>query len=546
MKILISILFLLATINCGYAKNNLDSLSFRLEKMLENKQLYVDSKEQRIKDLKQMLSIRTLSLEQKYDINFRLSDEYKKYRSDSAAHYMLQNETIAAEIGRAELQQETSMELAWLYSTKGIYIESKNRLDNINKKDLPKRLLTRYYEIYLDFYSHYGQSNGVTAHYKKSELYRDSLLQTIDPQSLRYQIIYASKIAFGGDRDKAKQYLSDLLDKTTDRNPERAMIAYLLGYLYKESGELELQKTYFTISAITDFENCIKDNASLQSLALTYFETGDINKAYTFIQLAVDDAVFCNVRYRTVEASAFYPIINSSYQAKEEKRKAELQTYLVLISILSLSLLVGIVYIYKQMKRLSLIRKELYTTNLKLTQLNDDLQNANDDLQDANRVKEEYIAHFFDLCSAYIDKLENYRKSLSKKAANNQIDELFKMIKSNTLVDNEVEELYRTFDAIFINLYPTFVDEFNTLLTPEERILPKSGELLNTELRIFALIRLGITDSVKIASFLRYSLRTVYNYRTKVRNKAAVSRNDFEEIVKKIAANNKGKQNPAT
>ena len=193
------------------------------------------------------------------------------------------------------------------------------------------------------------------------------------------------------------------------------------------------------------------------------------------------------------------------------------------------------------MKRVSKIRKELYHANMKLIDLNENLTDANQQLNkvnqqlsEANHIKEEYIAHFFDLCSTYINKLEDYRKALNKKAANKQMDELFKMLKSTTLVDSELDELYKKFDNIFLSLYPNFVQEFNSLLIHEEQVLPKQGELLNTELRIFALIRLGIIDSVKIAGFLRYSLSTIYNYRTKARNKAAVSRDEFEEMVMNI------------
>lgn len=172
--------------------------------------------------------------------------------------------------------------------------------------------------------------------------------------------------------------------------------------------------------------------------------------------------------------------------------------------------------------------------NQGITDTNKQLKEVNIQLSESNHIKEEYIAHFFDLCSTYITKLEDYRKSLNKKAANNQLDDLFKTLKSTAFVDNELEELYKNFDNIFLSLYPTFVEDFNTLLISEEQIVLKPGELLNTELRIFALIRLGITDSVKIASFLRYSLSTIYNYRTKARNKAAVSRDEFENLVMKI------------
>ena len=197
------------------------------------------------------------------------------------------------------------------------------------------------------------------------------------------------------------------------------------------------------------------------------------------------------------------------------------------------------------MQRLSKIRKELYRSNLKLTELNRNMAETNTQLTDlniqlseSNLIKEEYIAQFFDICSSYIYKLEDFKKTLNNKAKNKQLEELYKILKSNDLVDKEFEELYINFDKIFLNLYPNFISEFNKLLIDEEQVIPKANELLNTELRIFALIRLGITDSVKIASFLRYSLSTIYNYRTKTRNKAAVSRDDFEAMVMKIGKYN--------
>lgn len=491
------------------------------------------TKEEKILSLKQLLNIGNISLKQAYDIHSRLGNEYKKYKSDSAVFYILKNVSIARELGDDFLRNKAEIELAWLYSTAGLYIESKNLLDNINRVRLNARLLPDYYECYNEFCSHYGQSNNNSVYYTKSELYRDSLLMVLNRGSLKYQIAHAENQLYKGKRKEAESTLLHLLNKTTDKNSERAVIAYLLGRMYLDEGKSDLQKKYFAISAITDVENSIKDNASLQSLALTFYKEGNIDQAFRFIEAAVNDALFCNVRYRTVEGSSFYPIINASFQEKERKQKMEFRLYLILISIMSLFLIAGIIYTYKQMKRVSKIRAELFRTNEKLSKLNNELQQANDNLSESNHIKEEYIAHFFDLCSTYIDKLENYRKSLHKKAVNNQLDDLFKTLKSTGIVESELEELYKNFDTIFLNLYPSFVHDFNLLLVPEERIHPRHGELLNTELRIFALIRLGITDSVKIASFLRYSLRTVYNYRTKVRNKA-ISRDSFEEMVKEI------------
>ncbi|MFT4222093.1 DUF6377 domain-containing protein [Dysgonomonas sp.] len=529
-----ALFFLMLTFYVTSFAASKDSIIARLDEVMSKKGLYVDEKEQRILRLKQFLTRQDLSSMQLYDIYQQLYFEYKKFKTDSAVHYILKNREVAMAIGDPELQYDTELQLAWLYSTKGLYIEAKNILDKIRKDKIPSTLIPEYYRAYNAFYSHYALSNREEKFYRLSGYYRDSLLLVLDPKSLEYQIEYATKELYDLKKEKATELFKDLLDKTTDDDPNRALIAYFLGYTYKEQNNLELQKKYFSISAISDITNCIKDNASFQNLALAYYELGDIDRAYRFIQSAIDDAIFCNVRYRTIENSEFYPLINSTYSKKENIQKEKLKTYLILISVLSLALLFGMIFIYKQMKKLSLIRKQLYNTNLELVKLNRDLQNTNSNLEEANLVKEEYIARFFDQCSEYIDKLENYRKNLNAKAKNNQLDEILAIIKSRTLIETELEELFHNFDSVFLNIYPTFIEEFNTLLMPNEQIYPKQGELLNTELRIFALIRLGITDSVKIANFLRYSLRTVYNYRTKVRNKAAGSRDEFEEIVKKI------------
>ncbi len=541
MRHSVLLVFLILLSNNLFSKNEQDTLSFLLNKELDNKQYYIDKKEQKINRLKQLLDMQNLSSEQEYDINYKIYKEYQKYMLDSAICYMERNLEIAQGLNKNNLVNEAKLRLAKLYSTTGRYTESKDILGDIDKKILPEDMLSIYYEAYSQFYGHYAQSTNRYTYFQINEAYRDSLLMVIDPNSIQYRIIDAEAILYQAQLEIAEKRLLSLLNEIGEDDPNYALITYLLGNTYKQKNNKELQKKYYSISAISDIRNAIKDNASLQSLALLYYETGDIDLAYRFAKSAIEDAVLCNVRFRTIEISEFYSIINGVYQAKEQKQKNELQLYLVLISLLSLFLVVAVVYVYKQMKRVSKIRKELYHANMKLIDLNENLTDANQQLNkvnqqlsEANHIKEEYIAHFFDLCSTYINKLEDYRKALNKKAANKQMDELFKMLKSTTLVDSELDELYKKFDNIFLSLYPNFVQEFNSLLIHEEQVLPKQGELLNTELRIFALIRLGIIDSVKIAGFLRYSLSTIYNYRTKARNKAAVSRDEFEEMVMNI------------
>ena len=199
------------------------------------------------------------------------------------------------------------------------------------------------------------------------------------------------------------------------------------------------------------------------------------------------------------------------------------------------------IYIYRQMKRLSIARNHLQTANGKLKTLNEDLQqmnvslqSANLELSESNQIKEEYIARFVKLCSTYIDKLDAYRRMVNRKISSGQTEELFRITRSQKALDDELKELYDNFDTAFLHLFPDFVGKFNALLQEDGRIVLKKGELLNTELRIFALIRLGIDDSSQIAEFLRYSVNTIYNYRAKVKNKACVSRDDFEKLVEQI------------
>lgn len=524
-----------------FASESTDDIIAKLNLALKNKEHYVRLKEERILNFKKIKS-EDLTKEQEYNYNKTLYTEYQKFNSDSAILYVKKNLKIAGELQNKELEDLANLQLVTLYSSSGKYRESEAILKSINKKTLSPHLLPTYYISYREFFEHYA-ANSYNEEYRRQIItYRDSLISILNPKSLDYKINKIQQDIFRGKKyDNTQKQLLILLKNTSEENPQYAMITYLLGKINEATNNLELRKKYYALSATSDLKNANKDNASLQELALVFYEIEDVDMAYKLTQSAIEDALYCNVQFRTLLMSEVYSIINTVYLEKEAKRKTELQLYLICISLLSVFLIIAVIYVYKQMKKVSRIRGELYETSQKLAELNQDITETNNQLQErnaqlseSNHIKEEYIAHFFSLCSTYINKLENYRIILNKKATAKQFDEIYKMLKSTTLVDNELEELYKNFDIIFLNLYPTFVKDFNALLIKEEQIVLKQGELLNTELRIFALIRLGISDSVKIAAFLRYSLSTIYNYRTRARNKAAVSRNDFEEMVMKI------------
>lgn len=542
MERVLLLLFLIVSSTGTILGTNInDSLYSALEKSIKEADQFIANKEYYISKLRKKSAINDKDLETQYDDNNKLYKEFIKYKSDSALHYAKINLELATKLDDPNLVIMSTLQMALIYSQIGYHIEASKMLSTIRSESLSGDLLIEYYKVCGYLHDHYGLSNANYSQFKISDLYRDSLLLILPKESFEYSLIKAEKDLYSQRQEDAEKGLLKLFDTTSDEDPERAYIAFLLSELYKYQSNSKLQRRYLMISAIADIHNVIKDNASLQSLALLYHKEGNIDMAYKYMKIAIDDAIFANIRYRASEGLAFYPIINAAYQNKVQNQKTELQKYLILISILSLFFILAVVYVYKQMKRLSKIRKELYQTNLKLTGLNVQMQNRNEELSDlniqlseSNHIKEEYIAQFFDMCSSYIYKLDDFKKELNAKAKNRQLEELYKILKSSDLIDKEFDELYTNFDTIFLNLYPNFIKDFNELLIEEERVIPKSEKSLNTELRIFALIRLGITDSVKIASFLRYSLSTIYNYRTKARNKAVTSRDEFELMVMKI------------
>lgn len=510
-----------------------DSVEKELQNTLARKLEFERIKLREIFQTKQRLH-KNVEPENRYKLYTKLYEEFRTYQMDSAIYYVNLNLKIANDLQDKFKHNQSAIQLAGLYSSAGRFIESNDILKGIPRDGLETELLADYYRTYSDFYSHYGQSTNYIEYFTRSEIYRDSLLAVIPKNSVDYRLILATRNVFSNNQDKAEAELLQLLQEYKEPQHERAVIAYLLGIVHKSRSDREKQIYFFAMSAITDIKNSVKDNASLQSLALVYFEKNDIDKAYIYIQEALDDALFCNVRYRTIENSSFYPIINSAFQEKEQARKKQLTGFLYTISIMSFLLLLVLIIVYLQMKHIKKARKHVSDVNQELQLLNAELLKVNKDLQETNLIKEEYMAQFFELCSSYIDKLDHNRKSMLKKLSNKQYDELNKELKSQDYIKTELDDLYHNFDVIFLSLYPTFIHEFNKLLKPEEQIALKPDELLNSELRIFALIRLGISDSTKIARFLRYSLRTVYNYRVKVKNKVVGSKEDFDERIKEI------------
>ena len=510
------------------------TLIHNLTALIKQKDNYTQQKERKIKETIDLLRVPNASAEQRYAINQRLFDEFKTYISDSAVYYVKENIRIAEELQKTDLQNDSRLSLASLYIISGNYLDAADLLRAIDKEQLQEPQLIQYYNCYLNLYNNYAFNNPDAKTYiAKSDAYRDLLLNLVDKNSTHYILLYAGVLTDAGRYDEAEKLLLDRFALMHTDEHEKAVLGYVLGTLYKKKKNVPKQIEYFAISASCDIKDAIKENASMLELASALFQLGEVENAYTCIKSAMEDATFCNAQLRSDEVMKIFPIIEKAYQERIHSQNTKLRNALLLVGLFTIFLIIAVVLVTRQMKRIAKIRKELYHKNQDLEQLNEHLREIVTQLNESNEVKEAYIGEFFNLCSVYISKLEKYQKMLTKKAKDRNWDELNKVLRSTEMIEQELKEFYKLFDDIFLHLFPHFITEFNALLAEDDRFAPKPHEM-TPELRIFALIRLGITDSSKIATFLHYSTNTIYNYRTRVRNKAIVPRENFEEMVMKI------------
>lgn len=506
--------------------------------------IYMEQKELKLVELKRQLH-RQIPDEERFAILGTLLDEYRSFNTDSALHMAEEREQIAIRLGNREYIDNARMNKADVLGMTGMYKEVMDLMRNIHIDRLPVDIHPYYYHIYRTVYGLMADY-AVTAYEKKlytelTDKYRDSLLLVNKDNLLIHTLIQSDQYNVRNEYDKAIRLLTDYLALQKDYEHDVAICAYTLSESYRLKGDKEKEKEYLIVSAMADMKTAVREYISLRKLAVLLYQEGDIERAYSYVKICMEDAAACNARLRKLEILEIFPIINDAYQQKTEKQQEQMKWALVSISLLSLFLLLAIFYVYKQMKKVAAARREVIDANKRLKELNDELHLSNAQLKEANHsiaensyLKEEYIGRYMDQCSVYLEKMDNYRRSLGKIAATGNVEELYKNIKSSKFIEGELKEFYTNFDNTFLQLFPTFVEDFNALLADDEQISLKAGERMNTELRIFALIRLGITDSVKIAQFLRYSVTTIYNYRTKVRNKAAGDRDLLEQEVMTI------------
>ncbi|HEY4618539.1 MAG TPA: DUF6377 domain-containing protein [Flavobacterium sp.] len=525
------------------AQNDYGTLLKELDNTVDNYQVYSNRKENEINKLKDLLAHSSTDL-QKYDIGQKLFDEYKLYQSDSALAYARKNLRIATILRDVTKINSAKLNLASIMGTLGMYKEATDVLDKIDIKATPS-LYGNFYRVNTTIYlsmSDYAASAQEKKKYDAlTRQYRDSTMQSYPSSSNLKFVDQASKLLQDQKYDQTLGLLLDYFPKIANNNPDQAVVAFLISQSYHGKKDQEQEKKWLTISAISDLQLAKKEYISLRSLAFMMYEDGDIDRAYKYMKRSLEDALFCNARLRTYEISKMMPIISEAYQKQNETNRFQLVLFLVSASVLSAILLVILLLLFKQMKKLNKAKQDIDLANIQLSELNKELYTFNEKLNESNfalsetnLLKEIYIGRYMDQCSDYIGKLEGYRRKLNVMATTGKMNDLVTAVKSKQFIENELKEFYTNFDKTFLQLFPNFIEEFSALLVDEDAVQLKEGELLNTELRIFALIRLGIKDSAKISVFLRYSVSTIYNYRSQIKNKAVGPRDDFESAVMRI------------
>ncbi|MDA3890533.1 MAG: DUF6377 domain-containing protein [Salinivirgaceae bacterium] len=515
-------------------KGNYDSLLTVLDRTVDDFELYMQQKEARIDDLKGLMRLSS-NIEQKYEVCNELYNEYKSYKSDSTLKYALEKLSLAKQIENKRAVFSSRLDLALIWAVSGMYAQALEELEHLNKDDFPE-LKTRYFDVYktvLNYLADYSVDQQKKKFEIRAEAFRDSLLLISEPNSILFILNKSYDLFY----DHKEKMAFDLLYKSfysVDNQRYKAYIAYTISFLYQEQGNTKQRKYWLALSAINDLQSVNKEYISLGELAHLIYQDGDIDRSYKYIKRSLEDALFCNSRIRTYSISKMMPIIDKAYREKEKSRKKLLIQLLVSVSLLVLVLLIAVVIVYLQMKKLSGGRKELSVVNENLSLVNQQLTSTNEKLLESNLIKEEYIGRFVDQCSIYIDKLVDYRKLLNKTAMAGKIEDLIRTIKSKQFIEDELAAFYDNFDKAFLQLFPSFVTDFNSLLLDEEYLQLKSGQRLNTELRVYALMRLGFTDVAKISAFLRCTPSTIYNYRHKIKGVTKFSREEFEEKIMQI------------
>ena len=523
-----------------YIKGDNNQLYKQLDAALAQRAHYVELKEKNLNDIKQGAKYVT-SNEDKLKLYEQLANEYNAYEYDSAMSYVNKGLILAHKSNNILYYKIFQLSQTRLLITRGFYAEAKEILQKIAPQEDPHNYQFLYYytlyELYLNWAA-YCENNEFSKNYNQLKVYYLKKAIGLSPKKdAFYYYLMGVLYYFSNNPNKSKTilYYKKALNMEKQVSRLHAITAFSLSKVYQNSNNLELMEHYLIVSAISDITSATKENVALQDVALFIYKhkTRSLKKAQEYINLSLEDAFQYNNRLRRIEISSKLQMITNAYT---DDIKATNQLLYIALSVIFLLLLgVGIssLFIRKKNRLLKQKKDEITATSAKMEILNGQLHLINDELKDTNQKRERLVKVYIDLCYKNIERNQKLRTLAVRKIKANQSKELLRLLSSSSSTEKENKEFLTEFDKAFLSLYPTFVSELNQQLTESAHIQLKENGEMPPILRVCALLRLGITESSKIAGILSYSPQTVYNYRSILKNNA-IDKEHFEENVLKL------------
>lgn len=442
-----------------------------------------------------------------------IAERYTGFNNDSALHYY----ALGNQLAKGNDKIPFALGTAKLLPLSGMFSPAMEIFDSIDANNVPEEYLTLYYDSGRQMYSYMAAFASGDDTYRSDynnralELQR-RLLEILPHNSAEYRFNLGEYYFLTGERGKARVLLESIMEGEPPASPLRARAAHHLSAIANSSRDDNAYTYFLTQSALSDILTATREVASLQELGKHLHTRGDVNRSYYYLTEALASAVECGAPLRMIESSRSLPIIERAYAEQLNSKRRTIYAILAILILVVIVLAVTMVILYKKMHHLNVLQNNL---------------------RQANHIKEVYISQFLNLCSIYMDKLNQFCKIANRKITAGKVDDLYRLTKSGKFVEEQSKDFYEVFDNAFLHLYPDFVEQVNALLRPDAQIELKEGEQLNTDLRILAFMRLGIEESPRIAQVLNYSLNTIYAYRNRTKSRA-IDRENFESNIMKI------------
>ena len=530
------ILSLLSLQTVNAQQNDISRLYDTIDSLIENrKDLFVE-KEIRLKVLKDDLQ-RSTSEDQLFKINERIYDEYMAYDFDSAYYYINKNVERQRALGDADRFAASAVRMAHILAVSGIFNNARLLLNEVRVQDISKENKINYYEQQSELNLFRSEMANFTplfpAYIDSMQHYRQKILEIAPHDSYNYIFNLATYTCEQGEVDQAIKMLEDYLPQLRQGDRHYSVITSTLAYFYTHKNQPETREKYLLLSAISDLRGCILENNSLRELSIILLDRQEYKKAYNYIQLASADAKRYGSRLRSLQVARLTPLITEAYDAERAHTQRRTNILLVVLSVITLLLVVAIIFVLFLIRKRRAVMEKIHAMNLELERRNAAIEKANNEMKESNRIKDEYIGRFLELSSNYIQRGEERAKLLNRLARDKKMAELYAELKSTASLNESVRLFYQNFDTAFLNIYPNFIKEVNCLMADGNQFEVDEAHKLTTELRILALIRLGINDNQKIADILRSSITTIYTYRSRLKARAR-SKDSFEDEIRII------------